>query len=656
MARTFKLVVGGSEVDLIATSPGIAGAMGRTGGYTIPEGVLGGGRVTETYELLARDANIDDLAAQARAFVALVIKAKLYHEEIWQTDPGYIVQEIEGETNARYSLVYTALELEVPSLLGPLLETSFTLKTLRLTLVREHPWRSNAPGTIGTAITLAETDGPATPTKVHIANFRDDGAITDVKTLDGAVFDDVGLNDNLMSPTPAQGDYTVLGSTDIPLKHYVIPALATAGNLTTTTLLLKYYDSAAWQTLTQGTDYTIYPSATLEACLEQNTEDIVINLFPPSDMAKVVLDGVNAYWIKIEETNAAPAYAQVPQTNAADDIYAQATPEVEIPAASIKGDSPPLFLFRLRSPAGGDEFLSPANISRILIGLKTDGLTKFTSHLNAGGEDNPGDWTTSYGTDSSAVADMTAPGGKHCAVSFATDASMVMRAQFLGDNILDTEIGEYLAMIRCEQIGGDAGDLKIMLRTFIGSTDNSAPHANSKEVKLAGVDQGPEAVDLEFLQLPFTRAYTADSLANTDVIYQIFAERTTGTSTLVIYDLVRIPLAGSVGADDPISDSALGSSALRGLNALDIDAGVIDWRVLKYSIESGNLIPAEDWAVMDEPPAFKNLATKTRLYFMMLHYPVGGVWGEGPLISSLGCHLSFETFGHYRYAVLRGSD
>ena len=70
MARTFKLVVGGSEIDLIAASPGIAGAYGKMGGYTIPEGVLGGGRITETYELLVRDANVDNLAAQARAFVA----------------------------------------------------------------------------------------------------------------------------------------------------------------------------------------------------------------------------------------------------------------------------------------------------------------------------------------------------------------------------------------------------------------------------------------------------------------------------------------------------------------------------------------------------------------------------------------------------------
>ena len=188
------------------------------------------------------------------------------------------------------------------------------------------------------------------------------------------------------------------------------------------------------------------------------------------------------------------------------------------------------------------------------------------------------------------------------------------------------------------------------------TTAASAPHVNSVQVKLAGVDQGAEAVDLGLLRLPFARTYTADSLAATDVIFQIFTERTTGSSTLVIHDLVLIPIdEGSVGVDDPISDSSLGSSALRGLNALDVDAGVIDWRALKYSIEGANLIPAENWAVQDEPPAFKNIATLSRLYFMLLHYPVGGVWGEGPLISTLGCHVTFEMYGHYRYAVLRGA-
>lgn len=658
MARTYTLNrTGAAAISLI--NVGATGIIARRGGFgpfVIPQEILEGGKMAETYQLNLQGTSDDNVAVQVSAFIQMLLDAQQYQTELWQTSPVYIKQQTTGETNPRYAEVFTAVELEFPDLFNLPFEIDDRIETFSLTIVREQPWRSGIPGVIGTAITLAPTDGPAAPTVVHVANFRDDVNITHTKTLDGAVFDDVGLSDNLMSPTPATNDYTVFGSTNNPFKHIVIPKLSTAGNLTTTTLELQYYDGAAWQTLTLGTHYTIYPSATLEACLEQNTHDIVFNIFPPSDWAKVVLNTVDAYWIKLVELDAAPAYAQVPQTSAADAIYAQRTPEVEIPAASIKGDSPPVFLFRMKSSAGGDEFLSPANLSRILIGLKSRGLTKFTSHLNAGGDDNPAEWTTSYGTDASSVADEASPGGKHCAVSYATDASLIMRVQFLGDNILDSWVGEYLAMVRCEQIGGDPGDQKMMLRTFVGSTAASAPHVNSVQVELAGADQGAEAVDLGLLRLPFTRTYNADSLAATDVIFQIFTERTTGLSTLVIHDLVLIPIdEGSVGVDDPISDSSLGSSALRGLNALDIDAGVIDWRALKYSIEGANLIPAENWAVQDEPPAFKNLATKSRLYFMLLHYPVGGVWGEGPLVSSLGCHVTFEMYGHYRYAVLRGA-
>ena len=157
------------------------------------------------------------------------------------------------------------------------------------------------------------------------------------------------------------------------------------------------------------------------------------------------------------------------------------------------------------------------------------------------------------------------------------------------------------------------------------------------------------------LRLPFARTCNADDLGYTDVIFQIHVERTTGSATLEIVDLILLPAdEGIVGIDDPVSDTTSGASALRGASVLDLDPGVIADRNLKYGFIGGDLIPIETWARMNRPIPFENLGADTRLYFVMLHYPTA--WGTEPLVGTLGQHLAVEIYGHQRYSILRGSD
>lgn len=498
-----------------------------------------------------------------------------------------------------------------------------------------------------------ERDG--IPTRVHVANERNEVLITDIKINDGGAFTDAALGADIFPTTPVQDDYTVFGSTDQPLKTIVIPKLSVVGDLTTTTLTLDYYDGSNFVALTLGTDYTCYPGPDLEACFEQVAEDIIINVKPPYDCSKTTLDGSNCYWYKIREGNAAPSYAAVPELSEFHFPYAQRDNVVEIPGGSLKGDSHPKLLWRLRSPAGGDENPGFANTSRILAGIRSVGLDKFVMSLNAGGDDNPSDWATAQVTDATATTDTKAPAGKHSAVDFSGDSTMVARVRFTGTDILKYYRGEFLAMIRCEQSGGAVGDLSVKLRTFINSTDAYSPKKDTLEVKLAGEDQGPELVDLGLLQLPFARTYAADSLEGMDLIFELHAARTTGAATLKLYDLLLLPIdEGSIGVDHNADGDSDGTAALRGAKAIDLDAGIIDWRARTYLVDSGNLITAEDWLIMNEPPEFRNLGEKHRIYFVALHYPSGGAFGTGPLIASFGMHFSVEIFGHYRFAVLRG--
>lgn len=657
MARTFLIKKGATEISIINTgATGWIGLRGELGSASFALDVSEGDKIPEIWRLTLKQTTHDNVAANVQAFIKILREAYQYHKELWQGEPVYIVQQATNESGARYALIHSAPSLEWPDLFDLPFEVNTDLEYLDITILREHPWRSGAPDAIGSAITLGESDGPADPTRVHVANFRDDVNITHFKEYDGGAYTDLVAGDRLFPATVAHNDEIMIGSTDQPLKHIVFPNLGTAGDFTTSTWSLSYWNGSG-TALVLGTDYTCYPGPTLQDCFAQTDEDIIINVKPPSDFIKRSLDSVNAFWYEIIETNAAPVYATNPVQHATEAIYAQSHPYVEVPAAALKGDSRPTLLWRVRTPAGGDENPGFSTLSRILACTISSGLTKFTPFLNAGGDDNPGDWTTTQKTDATATADPEAPGGKHSAVNYSGDSTMQPRVEFSGDDILDSWApGEYLVMVRLQQIGGSAGDQSVKLRTFIGSTDVFAPQADTPEVDLAGVDQGPETIDLGLISIPFTRAYSADSLAATDLIFQIHTERSTGSSTLVIYDLILFPVhEGSVGPDHNADGDTAGSGGLRGANVLDIDSGVIDWRCLKYIKVGANLIPAENWVVMQEPPKFEKLATKTRIYFLLLHYPSGGAFGTGPLIASFGCGISVEIYAHYRFGLLRGA-
>lgn len=496
--------------------------------------------------------------------------------------------------------------------------------------------------------------------RVHIANFRDDVEITHFKEDDGGAFTDLTLGDTLFPSVVAQWDALFFGSTDQPIKHIVLPKLATAGDLTTTNLGIYYSDGvASFSVLTLGTDYTCYPGPTLKDCFEQNNEDIVININHANDHVKDTYDTVDAFWLKIIELNVAPVYATNPVANETEFVYHQRSPDIEIPIGAIKGDVSPYLMMRLLSPSGGGTDPTFANTSRVIMGLKSRGLDKFVSHLNAGGDDNPGDWATTQVTDASAVADVQAPGGKHSAITFAGDSTMQPRIRLTGDDILDSWVGEYRAFVRLQQIGGAGGDCTVRLRSFIGGAGDENPHIDSADVDTQTMDDGVEVLDMGIVRLPFARPRSTDILTNVDVIFELHIERTTGTSTMRVYDLILIPVdEWVVGLDDPLSDIYLGSSALRGQTAVEVDGGVVAFRTAKMQ-NIGNWVLSENWARMGPAPKINNIETKARIYFLILHYEdvdASGDWGQPPFFADLGAQLSFELYGHMNYLFLRGAD
>lgn len=665
MARTYKLVQGASEINLINTgATGWIFERGGGGRNVFPIDMSEGNRIAESYRMALKGSSMDGAASDVQTFIEMLRDAYRYHTTDWQDEPVYLVTQATNESKARNAMVYASPELEFPDLLDKPFEIESNLEGVSLTIIREHPWSSQAPGSIGSAITLAESDGPATPKMVHVANFRDDGNLTHVFVDDGGAFGSniisAAASTDLFPAAPAVNDALYIGSTDIAFKHACLGI--EAGDFDWS-FAWEVYVSGAWTSLTYGTDWTLFHSAlgeiTSAKTVFQNAGLLAINLIPNANWQKTTINGVNAYWLRIRITSVTST-TSVPAKDASA-IYAQRSNYVEIPAASLKGDSPPLSIIRMWTPSGGGSTVSPANLSRILVGARSEvgdiSLDSFEPMLNCGNADNPAGWSTSYGDDTSAAADEAAPGNAKANCTFAGTSTMAKRVTLLGDDLLDDYRGVFRLLVGLEQSGGSAGDVIVKGRTFVGGSGDTNPHIDTRERKTRGVDKGFEVLDLGFVRFPMTRAYDADALASTDIGVEIHAELSSGSATVAFAFVMLLPiLEGSVGVDDPVSDISVGSSALRGGCVLDMDSGLIADRDVKYIYDGTNLVPAQEWDRFNRPIPFEKTGAKTRLYFLMLHYATGNNWNTEPLIASLGCHIAVEIFMAYSYAVLRGND
>lgn len=497
------------------------------------------------------------------------------------------------------------------------------------------------------------------PKRAHVSNFRDDVELTHIKVMDesgGPSYVDVfGTDEWVMFPDPiGTNDGLWFGSTDHFPKMIVIPKLSVKGLLTDSTFKLYYWSGAGWTELVLGTDYTCFPGPTLEHCFEQRVHDIVISINPPNNADQVAVDGDTCDWVWIKETHAAPVYAVHPV--ASQGTYTQRTPTIKIPSTTLYGDISPYLLARIFNPAGGDENENFASVSRIIVGSKEDPGV-FVSRLNLGGDDNPTGWSESDDTDTTFTPQPVSPGGMNAVCTFAGDETMVKRVTLTGAGKLGAWVGEYRVSVLAEQKSGAAGDTAIMLRTYIHETNVYSPKYDTKTVVSQATDKKREMFDLGKIKIPFTRVANADDLTNADLIFEIHAERTTGAGTLEFSEFVLIPVdKWSCELDDPITDSVNGSSALRGNNMLQIDGGVLSLRTGKFIVYDWSyLYPADEWG-RGGPPLKVEPETATTLYFLIMHYPAGGTWGEGPFIASPACHFMFELYGHACYEILRGND
>jgi hypothetical protein len=525
-------------------------------------------------------------------------------------------------------------------------------------------WRDNTPGALGSAKTLAQvTGGSATPTESVVANHFDDHAISHIFVYDASgpswSSNQAGVTTewSLFPASPAVGDIIYYGS-DNPffnLTHNIQQIEVSTG----VTYVWEYSNGAAgWPDQVLGNDTTLYPYTDFKTA-----GTMAVNFKGNSAWAVETVNAVaNKFWLRCRISAIATSYT-TPPSNKDYAVYNQRAPHIAIPSATVIGDGPPLCLLRMKAPYGGDADVYFSNTSRVLIGRKSRNLSSFSSHLNCGNDGMPSGWAATYGTDAAAAADPEAPGGDRANVTFATNATLIKRVTLTGTDLAAAFVGEYRPFLRVAQIGGTAGDCTVRLRVVLDSTATYATGISGPEITLKGVstDGGYfELVDMwpnESLSIPFSRFLNADSLTGADLIFEVYASRSTGSSTLRIYDLILLPVdEWAAELDDPVTDITTGSSALRGLTILDDDGGLIWDRTLKsvLSAAGGTAWPAETWSRHGLPLKL-DPAKDQRLYFVMCHYPEGENWQTPPLCARPGMMLVVQLYSHNIYLEGRGA-
>lgn len=613
---------------------------------------------SDTYSLNLSAYTADDLAQASRDLMALLREAWLYQYRPRHNRPVYLIAKARGETNERYALVR-----DCPSITGsnPLTSEAFRQAVAMQDTgvqVRRYVWRDGIPGVLPTTpVSQSVTSGgPNPPTETGVSNFRDTHAIDTIKVDDGGVFGanlfgNAGLI-NLFPAAPAVNDAIYFGSDEVFFN--VTFWLTVAAVYVGVTFVWEYSDGAVgWPDLTLGDDLTLYPDTGLWA----TTGLVAANFAVGSAWAKETVDGGNKFWIRCRISAIATSFTTPPANNLWA-IYNGRRPNITIPASSLKGDGPPYMLLRLKSPAGGDDDEFFSNISKILVGSKSRNLDTFYSHLNAGNDGNPAAVAVTYGTDTSAVALDSSPGGDAAVITFATEISMVMRVRYTLTDLAAAYAGEYRPFLRVDGAGTFVGKVQLVVR--LDSTSDYASKIIGPEVDVQS-DEGFEVVDLwplDRISIPFGRFMSADDLTGADIIFEVHASRSSGTGTLNILDLVLMPVdEWSVEYNDPVTDLEFGSSALRGLRLLDDDGGIIFNRCMMHVLSAwdGVAWPAETWSRQGLPLRL-DPNSDHKLYFLMEHYNATGEWGGPPMSALPACYLAVSIYAQPIYYNLRGDD
>ena len=260
MSRTFKLVSGSDEINLIESiEPGTPGIMASRGGLndnsTRPNNTFSSSslvdgarlRLKKTLPVVARyrlnmvGTSHDNVASQIQAFQRILRKGDLNALTQWQQEPLYIQSQTTNESGVRYSKVLAWNGDELSDFFTHPYEVDTELDDFEILLVREPYWRNHPPGFVphkqamqsGYPILLNVDDGlqfdSMTPAWDKNAQFDGSTTASDyfdavsdagskLTVIEGAKHDGLqGMNIANANTTTAYGRLDIAGS---PIKNF----------------------------------------------------------------------------------------------------------------------------------------------------------------------------------------------------------------------------------------------------------------------------------------------------------------------------------------------------------------------------------------------------------------------------------------------------
>lgn len=613
--------------------------------------------VTETVTIRLKGTSHDNIASQYQTLIGLLEEARQYHTTDWQVTPVYLQAQTSTETSPRYSLLLWGTAQPGSSWIEPIFRNNSFWRDVTITLRREPWYRSAVPCSLPTAASISQPQIASTGTERFIPNCRETALLTHVYTYD----DSAGTwSANLIAaavpfdlfPNPAgAADILYVGSTSGVFRDVIY----NLGTLAVGYTIVVEYWAGAWSSVVgedgpndfagDGTNLGRYVSQLhlMTGWASGNLQTIFGGTAP----------NVAGYWVRYRITGG--ALTTMPQQKT-DAIYNAADPRISWASTVVTGDYPALtrLLVNAKSPSSAVN----TGIFGVIAGLKTRGLTNFTSHLNWAAA-NPAGWSLSDGSDTThATADITAPGGTRAVCTFAGTVGLAQRIRLTNSTAATVSdwAGSYRVFLRCQQIGGAAGGAAVQLYAIVNGATVATNTAQwvSELVALQGVADF-EVVDLGVMTLPPIargRGLVASQLLLINQLdFALFAKDTTGADScdLYLYDLVLIPADEMVVAAECQSTAGDDDQSIQQQHALIIDGGVTGTGAQLLSNWLLVNKPGLSWHLLTPPPALPPDRAGALFFLFLLQ-------GVAPYKSDCSHGAMISLYLHRLWAQLAGAE
>jgi hypothetical protein len=522
-----------------------------------------------------------------------------------------------------------------------------------LTIERDH-WTENPPGT-GTATAASSVEAynarnfgninsagardPVTTQDVYVRNKRNEANLTHIFEDDNGAFTnliDAALPHRLLPAVPATGDDLYFGiSTAVadsgPFDNLVFDVGTVQTNITDTDWL--YWNGASWAAIPTIRDYTASAAGTGVAFSRTGIYSVQWEI--PSNWAATAVNGVTAYWVRLNFAASDPGPTGATQQNRR--IYTVTWPYVEVQATEINGTLPAL----LRILALQEDTRT-VSIQRIFCGLRSHSRgANFTAVLNASDEQNPTGITVTAGTTSSFIDLAPSPTGRVIEYNPAGVDAFASRASFqLGTSISPEYLGSFHCFFRYITTGATTSyqaRIRVLsdsgsITTFTGAATSIAAGATT-HFGIAGLGK----IDLP----PYLEHADADESGRVNISIEISSSD--GTDNLRIVDLWVMPI------DEWAMDASQEETGVAVMDAR-FDSLQNPRRVLRAGFFSSDAI-IQPFRTVKNGPAILQANTLQRLWFLIFRFDVNGR-DESYLYHSM--RLQLES--NQRYFSYRGDQ